>query len=483
MSRREDPRPVAHSFSSNGHDSLDDLTKAQLLERAERSGLSNAARLTRLELLDELKRRTGLAPRGLLGRARDLLRGVVERGLVKALGVEPETAAATIGAFVDGASGNSARSQAAQASSESSSGSSGSGGAPKSEPVTSSIAGPPAAPLESADTTSPPVATRTLAEIYFAQGHLNRARAVIREVLRVSPLDLEAKALLEKIEALAQGGKSRDAAPVAAATSEFIDDPYAAYSVDAIDPEAFVDPVTPAVTAAPMVPAMLDDEPLPARYDVDECVALSVDAFTVYVYWETRPATVARAQRALAKSGAEPVQAILRVLVVEPTLEGPRVSTRDVDVDDVAIGETFVRSLPAGAVVRVAIGLRAGDRFLPLAHTADLESPPDVPSDVPARKVVVWTRDRREDAAPIDVTANANAASVEAMREALVKVRRERHGDRGIEANDGNPVGEARRVRLGSSEDAWAISPAGRGDAGPNAGARRGGASEMLPRR
>jgi hypothetical protein len=179
-------------------------------------------------------------------------------------------------------------------------------------------------------------------------------------------------------------------------------------SVRAIEPEAFIEP---APTPVAPVPAMLDEAPLPARYGVDECVAMAVDPTTLYVYWETRPKTGARARRALARSdggassrGAQgeietPITSTLRVLVVEPTDRGPRVETRDFEVLELELGEYFVRDLPTGAILRAAIGLRAADRFLPIAHTLDVEAPPAGPAEAVAHEVALWSE--RETTAPV----------------------------------------------------------------------------------
>ena len=186
----------------------------------------------------------------------------------------------------------------------------------------------------------------------------------------------------------------------------FADDPYAPSEplagpgVESIEPAAFV---APAPTREPDVPSMLDDAPLPLRYGVDECVALAVDPTTLYVYWEARPATIGRARRALEHGGdhvgndgasrnpgATIAVSTLRVLVVEVGDCGPTVGTRDFELVDLELGEYFVRELPAGAVVRAAIGLRVGERFLPIAHTLDVEAPPARPWPTLARELVLW---------------------------------------------------------------------------------------------
>src|SRR5262245_58241173 len=120
---------------------LEGLTREELIARAERLGVSRPRVLTQPELIDEILSRTHKTERerskarGWLGRARDLLASVVERGLHL-----PDAA-------------KSVRSAGAQRV--------------------------PSAP--------PPLPTVTLAEIYAAQGHLDRAVGVLDEVIAREP--------------------------------------------------------------------------------------------------------------------------------------------------------------------------------------------------------------------------------------------------------------------------------------------------------
>ncbi len=319
--------------AKQGRETLESLTKDDLVTRAEALGIDGARKFTRVELVDEIIRASGATDRGLLGRARDLLRGVVEKGLTR------------------------------------------SSPPPKSNGDTPPRSGASASQPEKLDVSpAPPVPTLTLAEIYVAQGHVARARAILREVLRIDSTDADARALLDKL----------DSAP-ASKPEAGDDDPYARVG---IEPEAFIEPATAAVAA---VPSMLDDAPFPDRYEVDECVAMAVDPTTVYVYWEARRATVARARRVLARNGDESAKSVLRVLVVEPHERGPRVSTRDFEIVDLELGEWFVRDLPPSSIVRAAIGLLQGDRFLPLAHTPHVEAPASAPSGAVATELVEWS--------------------------------------------------------------------------------------------
>jgi phage tail protein X len=344
-------------MSTDRPDDLDSWSKGDLAARAEALGVDGASKFTKVELIDEIRRVEGAADRGFLGKARDMLRGVVEKGLARALGNEaPRSGAPVVGRD------------------PSSAGEGSSGG-------------------DGADALDEPLVSRTLVEIHLAQGDRRRARALVDALLRANPGDTEAQALLAQIDqtlddALGSAG-SNDARRADDVDDE--DDEHEAAEpgegADAdVDLEALhatlAKPAAEAILAAPAEP------PVPARYDVDECVAMPVDARTLYVYWETRVPTVARARRVLG-AGASPT---LRVLVVEPTAHGPVVSTRDLPIADdaLAAGETFVRELPPGAILRTAIGLAVGERFLPIAHTTDVESPPDAPSPVGAHEVRAW---------------------------------------------------------------------------------------------
>ncbi len=350
--------PVAAKEKS-ARDALEGMSKDELVTRAEALGIEGARKFTKVELVDEIVRSTGDADRGLLGRARDLLRDVVERGLARA--AQTPSARLEDPARVDAI--DAARVDAAA-----------------------------------------PVPTVTLAEIFLAQGHVSRARSILEQVLHATPHDEAARALATRIDARSKrfvattNAPSPEPEPEPAPTPPVPEGPAKLAGLE-IEPEAFVDASREA-DAVPAVPAMLDDAPFPARYDVDECVALAVDETTVYVYWEARRATTERARRVMRSGDGDPVST-LRVLVVEPHASGPRVATRDFEIVDLEYGEYFVRDLPADAIVRAAIGVRRGERFLPIAHTLEVEVPASGPSSTVAREVVVWSEDgTRPDGGP-----------------------------------------------------------------------------------
>jgi hypothetical protein len=307
---------------------LEGLDRDALIARAEAAGVTRARILTRPELVDELLLRsatdqaTKQKSRGLFGRARDLLASVVE------LGLNLPDAAERIRAM---------------------------GGEP-----------PPSRPRAPAA-----LPTVTLAEIYAAQGHRDRAIETLDRVLQREPDHAAAKALVGQLR----------------------DDSYPV-PPPRLPPEEEEDGIAPAASQSdrretPVESTepshMLDDAPLPTRYDVDECVAIPVDPRTLYVYWEVRERTLEYV-RAARPGGT----VALRIVVIVPTWDGPRSSVRDLDVHAM-VGDHFARDLPAGCVVRVAIGNRHGDAFIAIAHSPALDTPPGAPSPLIADILVRWT--------------------------------------------------------------------------------------------
>ncbi len=317
---------------------LEGLDREALIARADGAGVARARILTRPELVDELLLRSATdsvtkeRARGLFGRARDLLARLVERGLNK-----PE-AADRIRAV----------------------------GRPL---------GRPSAPAA--------LPTLTLAEIYVAQGYRERAMETLERVLSAEPEHAPAHALLARLR-----DASFPVAPPKMAPEMDEDDVHETAVVAGVragSPPAAVAPPSP-VPAPPAEPSyMLDDSPLPPRYDVDECVAIAVDPRTVYVYWEVREQTMERLRARSHEAGLT-----IRVVAVEPSWNGPHTSVRD-SVARASLGELFVRDLPAGCVVRVAIGAGGGADFVPIAHSPPVETPPSNAAPGVGTKLVRWT--------------------------------------------------------------------------------------------
>ncbi len=406
---------------------LQNLSREELIREAEGVGVPRPRVLTQAELVDEILQRTVTSERersrsrGWLGRARDLLATVVEKGLHL-----PDAAAA----------------------------------------IRSGSKGWPPAP--------PPIATVTLAEIYAAQGHLARAVAVLDDVLAREPEHQEAAELRERFRTQIARSEAASAAPAAAPKrdgqdreneiakdvgtsdeaspqiantgfsepSQGLDASAAsnaqAASIDAANkdvtsPEsqiatapagdesdsqvvATTDTAAPRTADADAAPeeaqaapdgaavvsdisasaaivepssevdasasptekgvsdATADDDaeapaPLPERYDVDEVVALAVDPSTFYVYWEVRATTFAH-MIALGPSGSM----ALRVVAITPGWDGPIVETRDILIDAL-FGDRFVHHVRPRADVRVSVGWLEGEKFDPIAVGTEVSAP------------------------------------------------------------------------------------------------------------
>jgi hypothetical protein len=250
---------------------LEGLDRDALISHAERAGVTRARILTRPELVDELLLRQAAAgdrsarrARGLFGRARDLLARVVELGLNL-----PEAADLLRG-------------------------------------------GPAPAPPRPPSAALPTV---TLAEIYAAQGHRDRAMTTLRDLLAREPDHAEASRLLGR---LADG--------------------------------AFV--VPPAA-----LPAEKEADDLPVADD-DSCVSTRMEDGAISVEWELRKEAVERA----AEGGL-----VLRTVVIEPTWGGPRVTERD-EVVGVHVRRAIIRDVERSHVALLAVGWRSGESFVPVAH-------------------------------------------------------------------------------------------------------------------
>jgi len=365
-------------------DDLERLSREQLILKARVLGVERAELMTRVELRDEIVRRSEPDPvqqkraRGFLGVARDLVASVVEAGLNL-----PDAAAAIRG---DGARED--------------------------------WKGPA------------PVATVTLAEIYATQGHLERALRMLDEVIAKEPDHDPARALRERLAAGEVGGASprkrmkinlaepppetnesspdSDLEQEIPATVHAVPEPVPvapgpAHVVQAAEKEPeleFRAPVEAArVEAAPelsaepprvestaeIAAAMLGHaepdtvdaaaeeivsahvEPRPAAPSEPCLVTLAV-AGRRQVYWEM-PESAWQPLRARSPEG----RAVLRVVSFEAS--GGKVERHAVDIAPHAeIGASTLPGLAASAVVRAALGWEERGRFTPFVLASDLGS-------------------------------------------------------------------------------------------------------------
>ncbi len=341
---------------------LDALDRDALVAHAESLRIGKAKILTRPELIDEIliaeaggDRERASRARGWLGRARDLVARVIERGL-----------------------------HLPDASSRY-------GGEVQAEPPRRTSVVP----------------TVTLAEIYATQGHRERALETLAQVLSQEPEHEAAQKLKERLLAGApELPKEPVVPPEDESTSSWMESP--------LDDESKV-PGEPT--------SMLDAGPLPEHYGTDECVTMSVDPETAYVYWEVTPETIA----SLEKQGAGKLA--LRVLVIVPTWDGPRTATRDIHVHSPS-GDWFVRELPKDAIVRAAIGwLLPGDVFVSAAHSFPAEPAPRDRAPILAELLARWTPSGTFPVTNFDAAALAVARAVARSEARRIAEERTRLGD------------------------------------------------------
>jgi hypothetical protein len=247
---------------------LDTLSREDLILRARARGVERPEQMTRVELRDEIVRRSEpdlerqRRTRGWLGVARDLLASVVESGLNL-----PDAAAAIRG---DGKGEHD-------------------------------FQGPP------------PVATVTLAEIYAAQGHYEQALRMLDEVIEREPEHATARTLRERIaeERDLGPGRRRKVVETKAETIVTPQPPAVAPVAPVAAPAA---PATAPVAAAP-TPAPVAAAPTPAPAVIAEPAA---GAAPVAVAEPAAVAPVAVAEPAVASPAPVPAAAPAPVPAAAP---------------------------------------------------------------------------------------------------------------------------------------------------------------------
>jgi hypothetical protein len=291
-----------------GRDELETLSRAELVHRAKAVGVSRAETLTRPELIDEIvsasvsdDKERRLA-RGLLGRARDLVARVVEKGLHL-----PDAAQRIL--------------------------------TPVGLP-------PPNAPK--------PIATLALAQVYARQGHRTQALTVLDEVLRLDPHNTAALTLRENLsspsrqEPNASAASESESAPDVepkSATPGRMADGASAPTLDDSDEQVG----TSSPCALPEGQAGI-----PTR----DSIQVTGDRNRMQIAWRLRPVTFARG-RARSPSG----QLVVRVIHTLVSNQGPDVKQEDVEIDRLA--GTLRITRPEGSLSsHVALGWRDGGMFL-----------------------------------------------------------------------------------------------------------------------
>jgi len=362
---------------------LDQLSRDELVARARALGARRPEVMTRVELRDEIVRLSETDPqarrrsRGWLGVARDLVASVVDNGLNL-----PGAAAAIRG---------EAKTEAAE------------------------WQGPP------------PVATLTLAEIYLAQGHYDRALAVVGEVLANEPDHESALALRARIEADRSSPHSRRRpaglvteppptpippppapAPIApprapaAETDAFEEEdegrptlhseaamslapeataspPQLAFEVAAPVPEppAASSAPAPAAEVQSFVPQPADVTPIPTTLSFAHHPRVvpapeipppsgAVAVFMPAVIAECALLVTASALEALVSLSPFVEGSVLRVVWFVPHVTGPERGELDIALDP-GRPQVSLPATPPAAFVRAALGRHQGSEFQPLA--------------------------------------------------------------------------------------------------------------------
>lgn len=335
---------------------LDLLSRSELIERAREMGVERPERMTRAELRDEILRLS--APRGkedevrgLFGVARSMLASVVEAGLHM-----PDAAA-----VIRGESDTIVRTQ-------------------------------------------PPVATVTLAEIYAAQGHRQRALRMLDDVLAAEPDHEHAKVLRQRLaDELAGRFEDAPSSDLVETTGEEIrtgKPPEVAEAAapsggvaEAAPPEAAPrsNPLPEAVAVAE--PAAAEPAAVEAPFPLDapreNALFVEVDTRGVGLYWELSPASLDRVRRRMPEG-----ETVLRVVSMRPGWDGAERFERTVPVHE-EVGVVRLSEVQLPAVVRAAVGWQAPEGFTPLALGTDLAGdyrPPMVPVEFDAVESRARTR-------------------------------------------------------------------------------------------
>jgi hypothetical protein len=343
-------------------ESLNLMTRDELIAYARRTGMDRPEGMTRAELQDEIVRRTEFdaerrrLARGWFGVARDLVASLIEQGLHL----------------------------------------------------------PDAAKLIRGDTTfrtrvQAPIATVALAEIYAAQGHAERALRLLEQVLAKEPDHPAARRLHARLSQPVAPPPPSAADPEAAdgaatVLAETTPPPSPAEAEDAELAQAVVaDTVPPPATgevegaesavapppaadvagaeAAVAVVADTTPPPAPGEGPAEEApdaagepacdAALSVAGRerSHYVYWELTRATSERARR-LSPVG----HPALKIVFFTPSRDGAHRSERVVSVRSSA-GSITLESPTPNAVACAALGWQSPGEFLPLVVATPLTAP------------------------------------------------------------------------------------------------------------
>ncbi len=241
---------------------------------------------------------------------------------------------------------------------------------------------------------------------------------------------------------------------------------------------------TDAATAPGAASLVASDATAPARVaPLDDVVCLPTDPSSMFVYWEVRPITFARARWRDPRG-----KLVLRIVSILASVDETRAAVvgdeRDIDVDELT-GERFVHGLPPGSEVRLCIGWLGPRGFSPLAIASEISMPRDYQSAVEAttnadqRLAASWREAVRAGRAALQETPAHRVA-----REHALTIAGRMNGGAVpiVELSDSTSTREVTRVSFGGASDLHRITDrlTERFFAWPHGPARMGGASERF---
>jgi hypothetical protein len=304
-----------------------------LIDRARSHGVVRPEVLTQAELIDEIIKHATPASRqervrGWLGRARDLVAQVIDKGLHL-----PDAAKMFLG--------------------------------------------PP--PDDALPTAPAPLATVTLAEIYAAQGYFDKAIRVLDEVIEAEPdhrearmlkgrfVEAGAKKITAKSEPKSESKSESKSEPKRAPKSDSKSEPKrAAKSEPKSEPKRA--PKSEPTSERKRAPKSESPEPA-APIERDELLASASDAHTLDLTWALRPLRLARA-RAKAEAGT----LVLHVLTIDVVDGELRSRTQDVPLAALS-GEMTLGGRTPGAEIRACLAWRDDEQLRPLAVAPGVRMP------------------------------------------------------------------------------------------------------------
>lgn len=179
-------------------------------------------------------------------------------------------------------------------------------------------------PMSAEPASTEPIRTRTMARLLAEQGHPARARAIYDELLASDPKDDELRAERDTL-----------------------------------------------TSTAPRTPASAPD----GTFEFDAISTVGIDATSALVAWEITEAGVERARGVLGDDG----ELTLRVVTIAADAQ-QIVRARSTDHAPVQrTGHQVATDLPPHATCFAAIGMRAGERFVAIAHAAGVRTAPGEP--------------------------------------------------------------------------------------------------------